>query len=54
MTVQGVREQTAGLGIENMKLPLCIVATDLNSGQPASSSAMTPAWLYGRQARYRT
>ena len=53
MTVEGVREQTAGLGIENMKLPLCIVATDLNSGQPTSSSAMTPAWLYGGQGRYR-
>ena len=29
-----VREQTAGLSIESMKLPLGIVATDLDSGQP--------------------
>ncbi len=29
-----VREQTAGLAIEKMKLPLGIVATDLDSGQP--------------------
>ena len=29
-----VREQTGGVAIENMKLPLGIVATDLDSGQP--------------------
>ena len=29
-----VREQTAGLGIEQMRLPLGIVATDLDSGLP--------------------
>jgi NTE family protein len=29
-----VREQTGGLSIERMKLPLGIVATDLDSGQP--------------------
>jgi NTE family protein len=29
-----VREQTGGLAIEKMKLPLGIVATDLDSGQP--------------------
>jgi len=29
-----VREQTAGVSIESMKLPLGIVATDLDSGQP--------------------
>lgn len=30
-----VRQQTGGLGIEQMKLPLGILATDLNTGEPA-------------------
>lgn len=43
-----VREQTAGLSIENMKLPWLSWPPTWTAASQSSFSAMTPAWLCGR------
>jgi len=48
-----VREQTGGQLIEQMKMPLGIVATDLSAAPACSSAAATPVPRCGRRARCR-